>query len=273
MPSITTPRFVNRLARSILYDGFGKTWVKSARLKQFRYFQQLLHPYQTNHSMVRIGGDHDGGYLVPNDLEGISACFSPGTGQTYQFEMDCHNQGMQVFMLDDSVDRPPDLPADIYFQRRRLDAFTDAGRITLDDWVRESDVPADSDLLLQIDIEDHERIILPSVSADLLGRTRILVIELHWLENYLSKSVLSPMIEVLERLRQTHIPVHLHPNNFKDPISWRGLTIYPALEVTFLRKDRVAHQQPVQASRHPLDMDTVPSRPSIELANDWMASF
>ena len=39
-------------------------------------FLNDLRVYQTE--LVRLGGNNDGGYLLPNDLEGITACFSPG---------------------------------------------------------------------------------------------------------------------------------------------------------------------------------------------------
>jgi hypothetical protein len=34
-----------------------------------------LHPLVTDHPLIRLGCSGDGGYLVPDDLEGIAACF------------------------------------------------------------------------------------------------------------------------------------------------------------------------------------------------------
>src|SRR5690554_7786815 len=36
--------------------------------------------------LLRIGGDADGSYLVPDDLHGVSACFSPGVNKIKYFE-------------------------------------------------------------------------------------------------------------------------------------------------------------------------------------------
>jgi hypothetical protein len=41
-------------------------------------FFGLINPVITVKELIRIGGDADGGYLVPNDLEDLSGCFSPG---------------------------------------------------------------------------------------------------------------------------------------------------------------------------------------------------
>lgn len=36
--------------------------------------------------LIRLGPNGDGGYLVPDDLTGIEACFSPGVCATSEFE-------------------------------------------------------------------------------------------------------------------------------------------------------------------------------------------
>src|SRR6202021_627068 len=40
-------------------------------------FLSSVKPLQTNHDLIRLGGATDGGYLVPNDIEGTDVCFSP----------------------------------------------------------------------------------------------------------------------------------------------------------------------------------------------------
>ncbi|WQS07756.1 hypothetical protein KVE43_05455 [Helicobacter pylori] len=51
-------------------------------------FIKSLHPIKTEHDLVRWGDKHDGGYLIPNDFEGIRALFSPGVGGVSAFEED-----------------------------------------------------------------------------------------------------------------------------------------------------------------------------------------
>lgn len=51
-------------------------------------FIKSLHPIKTEHELVRFGAKHDGGYLIPNDFEGIKALFSPGVGGVSAFEED-----------------------------------------------------------------------------------------------------------------------------------------------------------------------------------------
>jgi hypothetical protein len=45
-----------------------------------------LHPVDTGKELLRVGPSGDGGYLVPDDLEGIEYCFSPGVSSESGFE-------------------------------------------------------------------------------------------------------------------------------------------------------------------------------------------
>jgi hypothetical protein len=40
----------------------------------------------TDVPLIRLGADGDGGYLVPDDLEDVAACFSPGVDDRASFE-------------------------------------------------------------------------------------------------------------------------------------------------------------------------------------------
>lgn len=65
-----------------------------------------LRPIKGGFDLLRVGPTGDGGYLVPDDLAGIEACFSPGVGDISGFELDCAGRGMKVFLADHSVAKP-----------------------------------------------------------------------------------------------------------------------------------------------------------------------
>ena len=46
----------------------------------------LMKVKDLGHNLIRVGSDHDGGYLIPNILDQIESCFSPGVGKIYEFE-------------------------------------------------------------------------------------------------------------------------------------------------------------------------------------------
>ena len=64
-------------------------------------------PLRTNFPLIRIGSLNDGGYLLPDDLSGVAACFSPGVAKVADFENQITEKGIPCFLADYSVDKPP----------------------------------------------------------------------------------------------------------------------------------------------------------------------
>src|SRR4029078_8659487 len=50
---------------------------KTTSMDDLRSLVARWHPVATEHGLIRVGCDGDGGYLVPDDLNGIQACLSP----------------------------------------------------------------------------------------------------------------------------------------------------------------------------------------------------
>ena len=172
-----------------------------------------LHPVHSGKDLIRLGPKGDGGYLVPDDLAGIEACFSPGIGMISGFEDDCAKQGMKVFMADGSVNELPSSHRLFDFTKKHLGITTNSDFITLDDWVTQSLPDSQNDLLLQMDIEGAEYDVLANTSDQLLSRFRIIAIEFHGLGNLWRKPFLERVLPVFNKILQTHSCVHAHPNN------------------------------------------------------------
>ena len=51
-------------------------------IAEVKSFLCTLTPHHCGIDLVRIGPDEDGGYLLPDDLNGIEALFSPGVSET-----------------------------------------------------------------------------------------------------------------------------------------------------------------------------------------------
>jgi hypothetical protein len=141
---------------------------------------ELLRPLDNGHKLIRIGGTKDGGYLLPDDLIGVEACFSAGVASNWSFENDLfQNFTIPSIMYDASVDRPAGLPdVHIFYKKfigassfRNYTSVTDVVSIDLEKYV--------GDLIGQIDIEGGEYPLLNSISLETLLRFRVLVIELH----------------------------------------------------------------------------------------------
>lgn len=266
-----------REMRSVLQP-MGFTVVRMANPRDVRALLQLIMPVKTEHSLILIGGSNDGGYLVPDDLDGIEACFSPGVSDVADFELDLIQRSIPCFLADASVASSPIVHELLHFEPLWLGPVDDpkTNTISLDTWVArhapESDSRAGtrpSDLLLQMDIEDAEWACLLAASNETLARFRIIVIEFHDLEALSSRKGLEYMGLVFKKLTRLFSVVHAHPNNFSRAEPIGGINIHPVIELTFLRRDRIATSVPETSFPHPLDAPNLPRNPDVVLDSAW----
>lgn len=222
-----------------------------------------LYPISTDKKLIRFGPEGDGGYLIPDDLDGISACFSPGVSSISGFEKDCAARGIKCYLADASVNAPIEAHPLFEFTKKFLGDHTRQGFITLQNWVDQSSEDPESDLLMQMDIEGFEYEVFASASSDLIARFRIIVVEFHSLDIF-DKTKRS----VLKKILETHSCVHLHPNNCLPIIKLLDLQVPPIMEFTFLRNDRFQSYSYRRDFPHTLDSDNT-SMASICLPECW----
>jgi hypothetical protein len=213
-----------------------------------------LQPVETRFALVRLGGDGDGGYLVPDDLGELDACFSPGVDRTASFEADIVERGIRCFLADASVDGPPVTHPLIEFDKKFLGVVNDSETTTLDAWVEDKlGGTASNDLLLQMDIEGHEWAVLLNASDAVLQRFRIIVLELHGLPHSFDDMTFNLFNACIDRLGRIFHVVHAHPNNAAKALHFDRMTIPYLLEITLLRRDRAEALRSAQTFPHPLD--------------------
>jgi hypothetical protein len=231
-------------------------------------FIRTLKPYNSDKALIRFGPDTDGGYLIPDDIEGIEACFSPGVSKVSGFELECANRGMKVFLADASVDKLPEEHPDFIFEKKFIGAVGTGDFITIDDWVKNSITSENTDLILQMDIEGFEYETILSMRESLLQRFRIIVIEFHAIHLLWSKTYFDLVSRSFEKLLQHHTIVHIHPNNLGTVVNRNGVELPEMLEISFLRNDRIAQKQPADKFPHKLDFRNC-SKPDLPLPESW----
>ncbi len=233
-----------------------------------RFFRKFA-PTCSKHALIRLGAAHDGGYLLPDDLEGIRACFSPGVSDEISFDKDLARLGMQVFLCDGSLEQPPKTLPNMDFMPCHVGAITDADQMSLHDWV-DSRAPQ-GDLLLQMDIEGAEYEVLDALPDATLGRFRILVIEFHQMEDVFDAPWLTRADRVMDKILRQFRPVHLHENNYDVPLTVGRLKFPTVFEVTFLRRDRAFSPDCKIKIPHPLDQLNAPHLPKWRMPEFWNA--
>lgn len=128
-----------------------------SNVDDIRLFLSRFRDKYASVNLTRIGGDGDGGYLLPDNLDEVKYCFSPGVAQTANFELQLSQEyAIKSFMADASVDRSPVDNQDFHFTPKFLGARTHDNFITLSDWIECSIGNDDAEKILQMDIEGGE---------------------------------------------------------------------------------------------------------------------
>ena len=226
-----------------------------------------LRPQDNGHSLIRVGGPGDGGYLIPEDLSGITELFSPGSNRLSNFEKEVAERWQIRSYICDSIEEKPDDLSDFQdFTPAWVGPYTDGEQlISLAQWVEEKS-QSHGDLMLQMDIEGAEFQTLMAASTDLMRRFRIIVIELHFLEalknRWAFEQIYSPFFE---KVLSDFDVVHAHPNNCCGIWNYGDIKYPRLIELTLHRKDRGKYLIPRKSSKHELDEPCVPLSPDLAL--------
>jgi hypothetical protein len=251
--------------------GFNLSW--QTKPERVRELIRKLRPMDCGKELIRIGGAGDGGYLIPDDLEGIEYCFSPGVNTVSDFEDDLADRGIKSFLADYSVDGPPISRPEFVFDKKFVGALNDEKFFTFAAWKDKYLKDYPGDMILQMDIEGAEYPVILSTPAELLNQFRILVIEIHYLDRLLDPGCFDLLASCFEKLLASFSVVHIHPNNFYGSAKSGDIEIPRLLEFTFLNNARISNAKPAQRFPHPLDAPNVLYRRELVLPKCWYADI
>lgn len=233
---------------------------------------KLTVPVGCSKPLIRIGGDKDGAYLIPNDLNDIDACFSPGTDYTKSFEDELAKKyQIKSFMSDASVKTSSLKLIEGYqfFQEKWISDFNYKNTMTLSNWIKSVNLDNPKNLILQMDIEGSEYSSLIQTSESCLKKFKILAIEFHNLDYLKNERFLNQrFVPVLRRILQNFDCVHAHANNASPCFEIGDYKIPRTLELTFYRKD-CNHGEKKRHIPHKKDIVNAPSHPPIVLGKPW----
>ena len=231
-----------------------------------RVLKKLL-PFKIEHNLMRLGENNDGGYLVPNDFNGIKENYSAGVGELTKFEKDL----MELFsiksnMIDFNHINLKILPRDCKFIKKKLGIVSSANEININEWLKNKS----EEIIFKMDIEGDEYITLTSISDENLKKIRILVIELHDLRHLRNYFFFKTFEKIITRLNKFFYCCHLHVNNSGEVKNIGGIKVPDMLEITLIRKDRIKRFSGKYAEiPHKLDQKTVLSKDEIYIDKKW----
>ena len=239
------------------------------------FFNQLR-PLNNGYQLLRIGSNGDGGYLLPNDFDGVSHCFSVGCDKKWTFELDLHKRfGIPSHIIDSEAKIPSDLTPEHTYTPKWLGRKTTRSTLTLKDWVSLYSSENDGEeFILQMDIEGSEWLTLLNLDEKLLLKFRILVIEFHRTRKLVNKRHFDETFRpVIRQLTKHFDPVHIHGNNCCGLVTFEKFSFPDVFEVTFHRKDRAKQYKGYAVLPNSLDSKNVPKKDDLAIEWPWSLLF
>jgi len=221
--------------------------------------------------LIRVGGDGDGGYLLPDNLKDVSFCFSPGVSTVALFEEEISEKyGIKSYMADASVEKSPIDNDNFTFIPKFLGSKSENNFITLSDWINDCIGDDKSKKILQMDIEGGEYDVLTFEDSETLASFSTMVIEFHWLNRMFDPMFLKMISGIFEKIYKNFSICHVHPNNCCGIEVYDGIHIPRVIEVTFVRNDSVAKylNKPIKLP-HKLDRKNVMQNEDIIMPEKW----
>ncbi len=237
-------------------------------IRRIKAFLLMFRPMLTEHDLVLIGAKGDGGYLVPEtELTQIDACFSIGCNFLWDFEKEIGERySIPSIIVDDITKKPPNLSPMQTYVPKWLGRFSDENVISLEELVNESQFSNSKDLLLQMDIEGSEFECIIHTPREVLQQFRVIVIEIHNLQNVLHHHLfMNAFYPLMNLFIEDFEVVHVHPNNACSTWEYKDIRFPEVIEVTFLRRDRIKAIGGYAELPHKLDQLNAPDNPPISI--------
>ena len=200
---------------------------------------RLLKPQRAaGHSKVRLGSQHDGGYVCLDDFFGLDAAFSFGIEQNASWDSDAAVRGLIVHQFDHTVDGVYNPHPNFRFQKKKISAEAKDNEESIPSLLRQFGSGAPASVLLKIDIEYSEWPVFDATPADDLNQFSQIICEFHGLCDVLDDAHYHRMVRVLEKLDSRFGVVHVHGNNFSPYMFIGNVPFPPTMEVTLANRSR-----------------------------------
>lgn len=222
--------------------------------------------------LIRVGADNDGGYLIPNILNEISYCYSPGVDNIASFEKELSEKyNIKSFMADASVKGPPFQNKNFEFIPKFLGIKDNELTMTLSSWIRNTISDDQDNKILQMDIEGAEYDILLYEGPETFDKFKIMVIEFHDVHKIFHREFFRTFSIIFEKILNNFSIVHVHPNNCCGQLNLKNISVPAVMEITFMRNDLINNYKNSKkvSLPHQLDRKNVIRNKEIVLCKQW----
>ena len=218
------------------------------------------------YELVRVGGHHDGGYIMLNDFENKKIAYSFGIGYDVSWEEWISRKGnIIIHCFDHTVNGLPIENDRMFFHKIGIAGvdYRSDNLLSIDSILQANAHERETDIILKMDVEGAEWDFFQTVSSDTLNRFSQMTFELHGMINRDEGKI----IRALEKINKTHQAVWIHANN-SGGIARAGCIMMPdLLEITYVNKQNYMFTD--TSYNCPLDIDSpnIEAYPDIVLRN------
>ena len=203
-----------------------------------REILSLLTPFRVkDYRKIRVGGFTDGGYVMIDSFPAQSKAYSLGVGGDVSWDLDMASREIDVYQFDHTVNAPPSSHKRFKFSKMGIAAepSPEGPFETLDNLISANNHTR-SNLILKMDIEDAEWQVLTGTGSETLNLFSQIVVEFHGLARLFQTPWQDAMKSALAKLRRTHVPFHVHGNNWGSYAIVSGVPVPDVLEVSFANR-------------------------------------
>ena len=256
--------FLLRTTRKILGKYFGISIFKTDQFLLKKFLKKIF-IYDCGYNLIRIGPNSDGGYLIPNILDKISYCFSPGVGKLTKFEDHLLKCKIKSFLADGQVNNPSSKKIKYNFLKKNINSFNNLENITINKWIENKIKKKNSkDFILQMDIEGGEIAVINNINEKNLKKFKIIIIEFHNFDYLGTKFGIKIYDDIFSKLLNSFTICHIHPNNCSDYCYVGEYKIPKVMEFTFLNSELVKSKRLINTDLpHSLDFKNVKNKADI----------
>lgn len=228
--------------------------------------QDLLHIAKVEgFELVRVGREHDGGYIMLDDFHAGDTAYSFGISNDVSWDKDMASRGYDVFMYDHTIDGLLEENPRFHWSKLGIaDGHTQDDRLkTLDELIAQNHHEYKRNMILKMDVEGAEWGFLEQVSSETLSQFGQMTFEFH---NIINNENPERVLSAFRKINQTHQLVHIHANNNGNYISFGHKNFCSLLELTYVLRSKYSFVENYDVDL-PLSIDdvNVPLVPEIEL--------
>jgi hypothetical protein len=219
----------------------------------------ILTVYKSPYTKIRLGKDHDGGYIIA-DIPDIKykVFLAGGISDDISFEDDFLKKYIdtECFAFDGTIDNLPHINNKITFIKKNIGDINNDNITNIHDIINVND-----SIFVKMDIEGGEVPWIKSLNNDQLNKFDQVVMEFHW-------PFADNEIEVFDKININHYLIHFHGNNYAGTRVHKGIQMPDVFECTYLHKKFFIDIPEFNTDTIPsiIDMKNSPDNPDINMS-------